>query len=65
MIVNINKDTHRVLINRLDKQEVKTHIVWKSKEEYCLDTDSYDDYCKAKQIQIKMMNEGFENVPVV
>jgi len=65
VIVDINKDTHRVFLNRLDKQEVKTKIVWKDNSEYCLDTLSYEDYCKAKQLQIRMDNEGYKNVPIV
>lgn len=65
IIVNINEDSHRVFISRLDKQEVKSHIVWANKEEYCIDPVSYQDYSKAKNIQINMDNQGFKNVPIV
>lgn len=64
-IIDLNQDTDRVMMNRIDTMDIDLEIKWKKGLEYCFDTKTYIDYQKVKQLQIKMDEQGWKNVPVV
>jgi hypothetical protein len=64
IIVNINKDHHRIFLSQLIRiTSVKCRIVWQKGEEYCLEPIDYYSYAVAKELQIKLSK--YYNVPIV
>ncbi len=63
--LDLNQDTHRVFLTRINKRELKVTIKWKHNTSYCLEPSTYDDYSKIKDLQIQMDEEGYKNVPCV
>lgn len=63
-IIDINKDSHRVMMNRINTKGIILKTVWKEKTEYCFDTIEYKDYVWCKELQIQM-DRYYNNVPIV
>ena len=63
-IININIDAHRKLMVALNKIGVKTKIVWSRGVESCHEPLTYEDYSRAKDVQI-MLDRTTNGVPCV
>ena len=64
-IIDLQKDTDKVMMNRIDNMDIILEIKWTKGLEYCFDTKTHIDYSKIKQLQIRMDEQGWKNVPVI
>jgi hypothetical protein len=62
--IDINKDNHRILIGELSKASVGTKIVRNSGALFTLDTLTYEDYVKAKDIQVQL-DKQYSDIPCI